>query len=230
MTHDSNATDSPNGSKLEAVEAMPYSFIDRVPGGSPPELIREATDALDDRIIVVWPYGRWFPHSMRLFDVCTAKFGSSIFMEKDGHYLRLDASAELIGINEVLREYPFTRKDFDDPCAVSRFLGEVIRLRMGNLRIIPTGSRTLPGAAAYGYVDSWLQGTEKSEAVLRELCRDPELHFEGNKWKVTFNTFNPGGSVDQWKLIGRHDPQANANEILQIEVTRIKPMGTFSYW
>lgn len=76
------------------------------------------------------------------------------------------------------------------------------------------------------------RGREKSKAVFRELFRDPEFMFEGNKWTVVFNVIKEGeggGAVDKWKVLGQHDPETNINRMEKIEVTMLKPKGTFSY-
>jgi hypothetical protein len=145
-------------------------------------------------------------------------------MEKEGKYIHVNSGSELIAINEILSEYKLTRRDFVEPKRF-RFLHEVATLHdMSGLMFLATSA--LKGM---GPLEFWLRGTEKDEAVLRALCRDPEFVFEGNTWTVIFNMIRPDGAVDQWTVIGEHDPRAERSEIWKIEVTPLKPPGTFSY-
>jgi hypothetical protein len=200
----------------------------------PPELLTYAADVLGSPVDRVFPYklGRSPERLYRVY----AKTGmggrvriSGLFMEREGHYLRLDSRAELVGINELLREYRFTRQDFQDPQATFDLFGDIATLH-GVSRGMPACSfaLTMMTDSETG-LQLWLHGTETDEGVIKELCRDPEFVFQGHKWEVSFNLFLPDGRVDQWRLVGKHDPQANANEILRIDVTTIKPPGTLSY-
>lgn len=189
-----------------------------------PQLLEETGDILGSPIVNVWPFvvGRG---SNKVFAVAAANGKRGWFVKREGHYVRLDSGAELIGINEVFRDYRFTRQDFNDPAIVFDFLSHAVSL-CGTGQGMPASSH---GLLRMGDLSSWLRGTEKDEAAIKKLCRDPEFIFKGNNWKVTFNMFRPGGSVSQFILSGRHDPQANANEILSMSVTTIRPPGTFSY-
>ncbi len=80
-----------------------------------------------------------------------------------------------------------------------------------------------------GHDEEWLRGSEKSVAVLKDLCKDPQFMFQEDTWTVVFNIFTFDGSVDRWKVIGEHDPKANKNQILNIDVAPLKPAGTFSW-
>jgi hypothetical protein len=193
-----------------------------------PELLEEAADILGSRIISVWPFavGRV---SNKVFLVMAENRKRGWFVRREGHYVRLDSGAELVGINDVLRDYRFTRQDFNDPAAVFQFLSDVTAW-CGVGQGMPGSSYGLAMMTSRSTgLSPWLGGREKNEAALQELCRDPEFAFTGNTWRVRFNMFRPGGSVNEFMLVGRHDPEANANEILRIDVTTIRPPGTFSY-
>jgi hypothetical protein len=203
-------------------DAEPAELADHVEGGSPPGLLTEATDVLEGRVVSIWPVG---DGSKRLFDVDTDRGDCGIFMEEDGRYIRVNRGTDLIVINESLRKSRFTRYHFDNPNMVDELLWTVISLHTGHgsLRLIPSSS------PAMSRPSDWLHGTERNEAVFRELSREPEPTFKGNKWTVVFNVFKSDGSVDCWRLVGRHDPKANVNEILQIDTKPLKPPSTFSF-
>lgn len=129
-------------------------------------------------------------------------------------------------INESLKSYMFVRQDFEDPEKVWPFLQTLVGLYYGSPHHLIGSSVTLRSIER-GDISSWLRGREKSEAVFRELCLDPQFLFEGNKWKVLFNVFKPDGSVDKWEVVGEHDPENEYNHIEKIETNTLKPKGTF---
>jgi hypothetical protein len=128
-------------------------------------------------------------------------------------------------INESLKDYRFTRQDFNEPQEFDSFLHKLVVLYYDAPAHLVCSS--IAWRMIENGVDSWLQGAEKSEAVLKKLCRDPEFMFEGNKWIVVFNVLKPDGSVDKWKAVGEHDPENNTNRIEKIEVAALRPKGTF---
>jgi hypothetical protein len=149
-----------------------------------------------------------------------------LFLEKDGDYIYVNSGAELVGINEILGESKFTRQDFNDSGKADDLLSEISGLHQGGGRC-PASSHTLRNTM--GHDEEWLHGTEKSVAVLKDLFKDPQFVFEGDTWTVVFNVFKFDGSVDRWKVIGEHDANANKNQILNIEITPLKPARTFSW-
>jgi hypothetical protein len=75
----------------------------------------------------------------------------------------------------------------------------------------------------------WLRRTEKSEAVFKELAREPKFVVEGGDWTVVFNVFNIDGRVDRLRVAGHHDPEANLMRIRQVDIARVKPPGSFRW-
>jgi hypothetical protein len=142
-------------------------------------------------------------------------------------YFRLGPAAELNALNEQLREYRFTRYHFDNPGMVIGFLAKIkdyVRAHVDpNVRGIPSHY------LGYERNSSWLRGTQTSEAILIDLSRDPDVVLNGNDWTIISNMFRADGGVDQWRLTGAHDPQANINRITHLDVARLKPAGTFRY-
>ena len=140
----------------------------------------------------------------------------------------MDISAqELAVINESLKDYVFIKQDFDDPERIESFLPELVALHY-NSYLLMGSSVTLRRMERSG-VSAWMRAKEKSEAVLRGLCSDPQFVFEGNKWKVVFNVFKKDGGVDKWQVVGKHDPENEYNQIDKIEIITLKPKGTFSW-
>jgi hypothetical protein len=162
---------------------------------------------------------------LRVLFVTTNGGGRRLCMEAGGRRVPLDRAFELAAMNQVLRGFQFARADFERPSAVCRFLMAVALFHTGSGRV-PGTSFTLDELVRDP--SRWLQGGERDEQVLRELCRDPVFAFEQDKWTVTFHAFREDGAVERWEVVGRHDPRANANEILQIDATDLKPPGTFS--
>jgi len=182
-------------------------------------MLVQAGDVLEGRLLSVRAIQEG---AGRLFAVTTDRGESGIFMEKDGAYVRLNSGSELVAINEILRGYRFTRHHFDNPLMVNEFLSNVMYLHRGPHLVLGSSINMMHPSA-------WLRGIGEGEALLKELSRDPEFQFEGNRWKVTFNGFRADGAVDQWSLVGRHNPETNTNEILRIDVISLKATGTFNY-
>lgn len=202
----------------------PIASIDRTKDGCPPELLSKAAKMLQDNVIAVWDVQNdWSSH--RLYLVVTYLGEESLFMDRDGHYIRLDSGSELIAINEVLQGYRFGREHVNDPQRVFQFLGEITFLHEGP-GLVPGSSFALK---TMGRLSDWLRGTAQNQADLLELCEDPDFVFEGNTWTVVFNAIKRNGGVDRWRVVGEHDPEADRNEILRIDVCNILPKGTFSY-
>ena len=188
----------------------------------PAELIEKASRILGGQVVIVWEsHNDW--SSRRVWTIRTSR-AEGIFMEKEGKYVHVNSGSELVAINEILSEYQMAQPDFVDARGF-HFLHEVATLHdRSGLMFLATSA--LEGL---GPLEFWLRGTEKDEAVLRALCREPEFVFEGNTWTVVFNMIRPDGAVDQWTVIGEHDPHADRSEIWKIDVTPLKPPGTFSY-
>jgi len=198
------------------------AFLDRTTEGCPPELLTEASKVFGERVVQVWGgQTPWWPRK-HVYIIVTYSGKEGVFLEKDGRYVHVNAGAELLAINEILREIKFTRADFNDPQETHRFLTEVACLHRGP-RLVP-GSWFILNSASH-----WLRGEEQDETVLIRLCKDPQFTFEGNTWTVVFNVFKPDGSVDEWRVVGEHDPDARANLILASDLAPLKPPGTFSY-
>jgi hypothetical protein len=140
----------------------------------------------------------------------------------------VDISApELSVINESLRDYMFSKQDFNEPNSVWAFLQELAALHYDSYLLV--GSSGTMRLMERNDISSWLRGKEKSKAVLRELCSDPKFMLEGNKWKVLFNMFKKDGSVDKWEVVGKHDPENKYNQVEKIEISTLRPKGTFSW-
>jgi len=134
---------------------------------------------------------------------------------------------ELAVINNSLKDYMFTEQDFDEQDRVVPFLEELVAPHY-NSHLLVGSTRTLRFMER-GDISSWLRAKEKSEAVLRGLCSDPQFVFEGNKWRITFNVFKKDGGVDKWQVVGEHDPKNEYNQVEKIEISTLKPKGTFSW-
>ena len=140
----------------------------------------------------------------------------------------IDLSApELSVINNSLNDYTFIKQYFDEPERVESFLQELVALHYNSYLLV--GSSGTLRLMERGDISSWLRAKEKREAVLRELCSDPQFVFEGNKWKVVFNVFKKDGSVDKWEVVGEHYPEKRYNQVEKVEIRTLKPKGTFSW-
>ena len=218
------AMDKIGAEDIETVE--PYGpIITRSEGNYTPELIRRASHILNGYTLKIGPPGRE-RGSKKLFRVSVMGGMGGTFLERDGSYVQVDSGSELIAINEILIEHKFTRHDFDNPQSVDSFLREIIWLHSGTPGLTPCSSHAFERMRP---PEDWLRGTEKDEAVLRELCEDPEFAFDGDVWTVVFNVIRSDGAVDRWRVVGEHDPLTNTNEIWAIRSISFKPPRTFSY-
>ena len=135
---------------------------------------------------------------------------------------------ELSVINESLKDYMFIRQHFDDPERVWSFLEELVALHYQAYQRVGS-SEELRIMERSGLLDRQ-RGREKSEAVIRDLCSDPKVVLEGNKWKVVFNVFKRDGSIEKWYVVGENEPENEYNHINKIEIRIFKSKGTFSWY
>jgi len=134
---------------------------------------------------------------------------------------------KLVVINQSLKDYSFLRNHFDENERSCSLLGELVALHYNSYLLV--GSSETLKLMERGDISSWLRAKEKKEDVLRTLCSDPQFVLEGDKWKVLFNVFKKDGSVDKWKVVGVHDPENNYNQVEKLEISTLKPKGTFSW-
>ena len=199
----------PNGNarSLAAGAELPFrDFDDHVPGGAPADLIAEVQDVLEGRLISIWPSAG----SERV----------PVF------WVRVDSGAELVVINAMLQDAPVRREEFD--------MSPIMFYRLTRLMAYYDAIPSVPAFTSVVARDNsdifhWLSGTEENKAVLEELCCDPEFVFDGDKWTTTYNAFRRDGSVFRWRIIGRYNPQTNVVRILRLDVTPVKPPGTFGW-
>jgi hypothetical protein len=149
-------------------------------------------------------------------------------MEKDGDFLQMNTSSGTSAINEVLRDYRFTRQGFADAESVYHFLETVVLLYEGEGRFIGSSLflGTLGGPEG---VARWSRHSKKREVALREVCRDPWFLFDGDTWVVTFNVFRPDGGVDQWRVGGEFSPATQSNAVHKMDKNVLRKRGTFAY-
>jgi len=199
---------------------------DQTKEGCPPELLAQARAAATGDLTRVRDYRRPWT-SARLYTFWTEEGKYLKFMRMGDTYVQINSPSGIGALSDLLGEYRFTRGDFADPEEVHWFLHEVLAL-YGNSRGAQVGSSVMLRITERdGGVALWLEGTEKSEAAFLELCRDPEFSFDGNQWDVGFHVFQQGGSVERWEVKGEFDSENECNRIHAIDITLVKPEGTF---
>ena len=132
---------------------------------------------------------------------------------------------ELAAINNSLMDYMFLKRYFDEPDRLWAFLQELAVLHYDSYPFVASGGTLW--SVRRDEISAWLKAKEKNEVDFRKLCPDPQFVVAGNNWKVIFNVFKKDGSVDQWQVVGEHDPQKKYNQVEKIEITTLKPSGTF---
>lgn len=157
-----------------------------------------------------------------LFFVFLAINGCSKSHEDDFKVL---SARELNIINYKLKDYMFTKRHFDDQDRLWAFLQELASMHYDQYPLVASGG-TLWSVRRED-ISTWLKGKEKSEVVFRKLCPNPLLTLEANKWEVVFNVFKKDGGVDKWKVRGEHYPEKRYNQIEKIQISLLKPKGTF---
>ncbi|HUU18442.1 MAG TPA: hypothetical protein VMW72_14930 [Sedimentisphaerales bacterium] len=135
------------------------------------------------------------------------------------------STQELNIINYKLKDYMFMKRHFDDQDRLWAFLQELASLHYDSYPLVASGGTLW--SVKRDDISSWLQAKEKSEAVFRKLCSDPQLTLEANKWKVIFNVFKRDGGVDKWQVLCEHYPEKRYNQIEKIKISTLKPKGTF---
>jgi hypothetical protein len=148
-------------------------------------------------------------------------------MEKNGDYVQLNSPSSLEAINQVLQERPFARESFDNAEAVFHYLSILVDLYEGPYRFV--GSSTSLGVLGPEGIAEWSGGSTEKEALLRELCRDPQFVFDANNWVVSFNVFEADGRVEQWQVAGEFSTATQSNKIHKIARRIVKKRGTFAY-
>ena len=148
---------------------------------------------------------------------------------KSGKTISIDKSdPDMVIINENLIDYMFLREDFNEPERYGYYLEKIIRPYFKSYSYVGSSHRLwlMEGRD----ISHWLKGRVKDEDVLRQLCSDPKFTFESNKWKIEFNVLKQDGSVDRCKVIGEYYPQKQYNQIEKMEISNLKPKGTFSFY
>lgn len=207
-------------------------YSDEIMRKQPPELVAKARSALDGQLAEVWVWDDdddWL--SKRVFNFTDVYGEEATFLETDGDYIQINCPSGIPALNEILSEYTFAKEDFDDRKKTHYFLEEIEHYygAVGGSCVASSVFLETDARKEMGDRADWLQGKEKNEAVLVRLCKDPRFEFEGNKWRVTFNVFEPDGSVDKWEVTGEYDPGTQSNKIHTIDVSRLKRRGTFFY-
>ena len=166
--------------------------------------------------------------SGKLYDFTTNRGHEARIFYKDNIYSQTNTKAGIPVINQILKDYSFTRKDFSNPYKATNFLEFMVGLYDNSAPVV--GSDVfLKSLDKFNSVGTWVDENKKKEVLFRKLCHDLEFVFEGEKWTVVFNVFYPDGSVKEWKIIGEFDPNTNSNKIYEIDRRIIKRKGTFSY-
>jgi hypothetical protein len=187
----------------------------------PPELAEAVRRDWGTEPFAVWRTGGG---SRRFYDVrFLSEDGGGVrwasYLKRNGEYLCVEKGLPLVALNEVLSEWWFSRDDFRDPWKIGFLIRRIDTLDGGVLGVI--------AMIGYGSPNRYLPGTEKNEAVLRELATDPICVLDGDNWTITANTFPLDGSVNHAEITGHLLP-VNALEVLRIKLTQIKPPGTFT--
>lgn len=155
--------------------------------------------------------------------LCLAFLGLSGCSKRD-KVISIDSSnPELAVINDSLEDYMFLSHYFENPDRINSFLSELLFLYYKSYQQVGSSNLERTG------LSSWLRAGEKSEAVLRELCSNPKFVIEANKWKIEFNVIKQDGSAVRWETEGEYSPENQYNQIDKIEITTLKPKGTFSW-
>lgn len=193
----------------------------------PPDLVAKARKVLHGRIDVAWEYGYdWLDGKLALFS--TNRDEHVMYLHRDDEYLLVHSKkGDYSVLNEILSEYTFARREFNDPEEVDYFLGLLVSLWEGPDRYI--GSSVLIRVLeACEEIEGWLRGRENDEAVFRYLCRDPVFVFDQDRWTVVWNVFRVDGRVEQWCAVGQFDDKTQTNRIQSIAKRILKRPGTFT--
>jgi hypothetical protein len=205
---------------------------DRTKAGCPPEVLAKVMALVPGRDLNI--YDRrftWLPEPLIRFETDHAE--NIIFMQRNGAYVHVNSKDNnMEALNEVFRDYKFPRSGFQDTAKVHSFLSFLVVV-YGDFTYCFVGSSwfvkwTEGTQVEYGGTADWVRGTEKDVSVFLDLCRDPVFVFRDNTWTVVFNVFKGSGSVDRWRVTGQFDPEAERISISTIDITNIKPKGTFS--
>ncbi len=194
---------------------------------TPPLLISTAERVLRGPVVNVGIHTfDW--SSKKIFVVYTKRGKVGTFTENNAHYIQMNSPSGITAINEVLRDYRFTRQGFADAESVYHFLETVVLLYEGEGRFI--GSSVFLGVLGGPEgIALWSRHSKKIETALRGVCRDPRFVFDGDTWVVTFNVFRPDGGVDQWRVEGEFSPATHSNAIHKMDTNVLKKRGTFAY-
>jgi len=150
-----------------------------------------------------------------------------VYLKTNGQYLRLNCPKGIELINMVLAQFRFTPADFNDAHRTERFLEIIVELYKGPRFVIL--SNLFLKEEEGEFFENWLAGTEKNEKVLIDLCLKPSFKSVLDNWKIDFNVLNNDGSVDRWDVSGRYYSNERKNQLIGIDVKKIKPEGTFFF-
>ncbi len=152
-------------------------------------------------------------------------------MPRNGVYVQVNSKGNMKALDKIFREYKFPRSGFEDTAKVHSSVSFLVEV-YGDFTYCFVGSSwfvkwTEQTDVEYGGTADWLQGPKKT-SLFSDLCRDPVFVFRDNTWTVVFNVFKGSGSVDRWRVTGEFDPENERNSFHGVDITNIKPRGTFS--
>jgi hypothetical protein len=204
---------------------------DHTEAGCPPELLAQVMALVPGRDLSI--YDRrytWLSKHLIRFETDYAE--NIMFVRRNGGYAQVNSKDNMEVLNEILQERKFPQSGFKDIAEIESFLSVLVKLYgdftycfVGSSLFVKWTERTY---VEYGGTADWVRGTEKDISVFLDLCRDPVFVLQDNAWTVVFNVFKASGGVDQWRVTGKYDPKTERNSVQTIDITNIKPKGTFS--
>jgi hypothetical protein len=153
-----------------------------------------------------------------------------------GPYFHVDSGMMLTDINTAFREKGFTKEALGDHWRL-RLLGDIC-CRTVEFALCPDWPVSLMGSTHVPSADmrpdpwEWLKDEDRNEpnkAKVASLIRRPEFVFKGGNWNIVMNVFTRDGRVEQCMLAGDTDPRTNLLQVKRVDVTHLKPPGTYKW-
>ncbi len=217
-----------------AGESLSPAMRDRIRDVVPAAAVAQAQRAL--RRPVAWVRERRLEFSSKKlyqFYISTSwahRDPSVLLLQKGNRFVEVNCREGLPALREIMQDYRFGRRDFEDRQKLTDFFENVLYLSgvphgcvLASDAFLKEIEREDPNG-----VDLWAREAIGG-SVFRSLCHDPGLAIDRNDWVAVFNVLAPDGSAEVWRVSGIWDPRSQTNTIEKIERFPLYNRHTFNY-
>ena len=161
-----------------------------------------------------------------ILNISNFRDDQAVFFVQGRNFHRLNSKEGLVYINFTLNDLEFTYKDFSDSFKTNSLIAYIINLYAKRRGWFFTDLKFLDETHI---VDCWLMGKAEKLNEFYQLAKIMLDVEKDGQWRIEFNTFNVGGSVDSWDIKGFLDYGKSIVQIKDKEVHEIRKPNSFNY-